>query len=177
MYSKHQQACNLKFHFSLVLFCQEESLKLLLSLGKYFSLYFYLLQQWEAESKNQLHFLQVLVELCQFLLLYLYQDIKFFNFWWSNRLKENFSFRKMFCPLNFFSICFMLSGFCKHLWYDRVLPVCLYYVTFLKDFFGFFTVYLHNIDEVFIKCASVFLSVANTLFSTRVISLLPIKPL
>ena len=48
-----------------------------------------------------------------------------------------------------------LGGYCKHLKYHRVLPVCFYHVTFLKDFWGgFSTTYLHDIDVVFIKCAS-----------------------
>ena len=36
------------------------------------------------------------------------------------------------------------------------MPVCFYHVTFLKDFFrgGGSTKHLHNIDVVFIKCAS-----------------------
>ena len=60
-------------------------------------------------------------------------------------LKKNFSFRKKFCSLNFFSICFMLGWVCKYLKYHRVLPVCFYHLTFLKDFLGGFPLLISTI--------------------------------
>ena len=54
-------------------------------------------------------------------------------------LKGNFSFRKKFWPLNFFPI-FSLIGWNLQVFKisQRVLPVCFYHVTFLKDFLRVF---------------------------------------
>ena len=77
-------------------------------------------------------------------------------------LKKNFSFRKKFCSLNYFSICFMLGwvGFVNIQNVTEYFLFAFIVWHFWKIFGGFSTTYLHNIDVVFIKCASKCFSVS-----------------
>ena len=83
------------------------------------------------------------------------QLIRFFNFWWSNKRKEKCFFSKKVLFIKFlFYLFYVWVGFVSIQNITEYFLFAFALWHFWKIFGVFSTTYLHNIDVVFIKCAS-----------------------